>query len=62
MRELPSEDAKQQRAGLMMAAVYRTLLREIKADGAEKVLNSRTSLGGLHKCWLVFSVWLKVYQ
>ena len=62
MRELPSEDAKQQRAGLMMAAVYRTLLREIKADGAEKVLNSRTSLGGLHKCWLVFSVWLKAYQ
>ena len=59
MRELPSEDAKQQRAGLMMAAVYRTLLREIKADGAEKVLNSRTSLGGLHKCWLIFSVWLK---
>ena len=62
MRELPSEDAKQQRAGLMMAAVYRTLLREIKTDGAEKVLNSRTTLGGLHKCWLVFSVWLKPYK
>ena len=59
MRELPPEDTKQQRPGLMMAAVYRTLLREIKSDGAEKVLNSRTSLGGLHKCWLILSVWLK---
>ncbi len=62
MRELPKEDAKQQRAGLMMAAVYRTLLREIKGDGAEKVLNSRISLGGLHKCWLVFSVWFKRFE
>jgi 15-cis-phytoene synthase len=59
MRQLPIEDAPTQRPGLMMAAIYRTLLREIKADGAEKVLSSRTSLGGLHKCWLVFSVWLK---
>jgi 15-cis-phytoene synthase len=62
MRELPTEDAKQQRAGLMMAAVYRTLLREIKADGAEKVLNARISLGGLHKCWLIFSVWFKRFE
>jgi 15-cis-phytoene synthase len=58
LRELPTEDSKQQRAGLMMTAIYRTLLREIKAGSAEKVLNARTSLGGLHKCWLVFSVWL----
>lgn len=62
LRELPAEDANKQRPGLMMAAIYRTLLREIKADGAEKVLNSRTSLGGLHKCWLVFSVWLKRFN
>lgn len=57
--ELPSEDVKQQRPGLMMAAIYRTLLREIKLDGAQKVLNSRISLGGLRKLWLVFSVWLR---
>ncbi|MES2580224.1 MAG: presqualene diphosphate synthase HpnD [Pseudomonadota bacterium] len=57
--ELPNEDAKQQRPGLMMAAIYRTLLREIKLDGAQKVLNSRISLGGLRKLWLVFSVWLR---
>lgn len=59
MCELPEEDAKQQRPGLMMAAVYRTLLREIKSDGAEKVLNARTTLGALHKSLLVFSVWFK---
>ncbi len=57
--ELPNEDVKLQRPGLMMAAIYRTLLREIKLDGAQKVLNSRISLGGLRKLWLVFSVWLR---
>jgi len=57
LRELPIEDKKNQRAGLMMAAIYRTLLREIKADGAEKVLNSRTSLGTLHKLTLALKVW-----
>ena len=57
--ELPTEDRKNQRVGLMMAAIYRTLLREIKADGAQKVLNSRTSLGALRKIWLAFGVWIK---
>lgn len=55
---LPKEDKKQQRAGLMMAAIYRTLLREIKADGAEKVLNSKTSLGSLRKILIATRVWL----
>jgi phytoene synthase len=55
---LPSEDRKNQRVGLMMAAIYRTLLREIQVDGAQTVLNSRTSLGALHKFWLAFKVWL----
>jgi len=59
LRELPTEDHKSQRVGLMMAAIYRTLLREIKADGAQKVLNSRTSLGALRKFWLAFNVWIK---
>ena len=56
---LPPEDKKQQVTGLMMAAIYRTLLKEIKADGAEKVLNSKTSLGGLRKLWLAFSTWAR---
>ncbi len=59
LNELPKEDRKSQRVGLMMAAIYRTLLREIKADGAEKVLNSRTSLGALRKLSLAFKVWIK---
>ena len=59
LNELPDEDRKSQRVGLMMAAIYRTLLREIKTDGAQKVLNSRTSLGALRKLNLAFKVWLK---
>ena len=59
LRELPHEDAKQQRTGLMMAAIYRTLLREILQDGAQKVLNARISLGGFRKLWLVYAVWFK---
>ena len=59
LRELPAEDAKQQRTGLMMAAIYRTLLREIKADSAEKVLNSRTSLPPLRKFMLAARTYFK---
>jgi phytoene synthase len=59
LNELPNEDHKNQRVGLMMAAIYRTLLREIKADGAQKVLNSRTSLGTLRKVYLAFKVWIR---
>ncbi len=60
LRELPPEDAKQQRTGLMMAAIYRTLLREIRQDGAQKVLNARIALGGFRKLWLVYTVWLSL--
>ncbi len=59
MQELSPEDRKSQRVGLMMAAIYRTLLDEIKTDGAEKVLNSRTSLGAFRKFSLAFKTWLK---
>lgn len=58
LNELPLEDKKTQLPGLMMAAIYRTLLREIKAGGAEKVLNSRISLGTLRKFYLALRVWL----
>jgi phytoene synthase len=59
LRELPAEDAKQQRTGLMMAAIYRTLLREIKADSAEKVLNRKTSLPSLRKFMLAMKTYFK---
>lgn len=59
LRELPAEDAKQQRTGLMMAAIYRTLLREIKRDSAEKVLNSKTSLPPFRKFMLAMQTYFK---
>ncbi len=59
LRELPPEDAKQQRTGLMMAAIYRTLLREIKADSAEKVLNFRTKLPPFRKFLLAMQTYFK---
>ena len=59
LRELPTEDAKQQRTGLMMAAIYRTLLREIKADSAEKVLNSKTKIPPLRKLVLAAKTYFK---
>jgi len=59
LNELPAEDKKNQRVGLIMTAIYRTLLREIKIDGAEKVMNARISLGTLRKLWIAFSTWVK---
>jgi phytoene synthase len=56
---LPTEDHKNQRVSLMMASIYRTLLREIGASGAEQVLNARISLGALRKMLLALKVWLK---
>ncbi len=56
---LPAEDHKNQRVSLMMASIYRTLLREIGSSGAEKVLNARISLGALRKMLLALKVWLK---
>lgn len=59
LSELPPEDAKQQRTGLMMAAIYRTLLREIKADGAEKVLHHKISIPPARKLTLALKTFIK---
>lgn len=56
---LPAEDAKQQRAGLMMAAIYRTLLREIQADGAENVLSHKISIPPFRKLILAIKTFFK---
>jgi phytoene synthase len=55
---LPAVDRKTQRPGLVMAAIYRTLLREIAADGF-KVLDRRTSLTPLRKVWLAGTTWFR---
>ncbi|MBL8480650.1 MAG: presqualene diphosphate synthase HpnD [Rhodocyclaceae bacterium] len=54
--QLPAADRKAQRPGLMMARIYRTLLREIRHDGC-RVLDRRTSLTPLRKLWLAWSTW-----
>jgi phytoene synthase len=48
---LPEEDRPRQRPGLMMANIYRSLLREIEAQGFQ-VLHQRTSLTPLRKLWI----------
>jgi phytoene synthase len=56
---LPAEDRKPQRAGLIMAGIYRTLLDEIEADGF-RVLTQRTSLTPLRKFWIAWRTWATV--
>lgn len=52
---LPPEDRRAQKPGLMMASIYRTLLREIE-DEDFKVLNQRISLTPVRKLWLAWKV------
>ncbi len=56
--QLPAVDRKAQRPGLVMAAIYRTLLREIARDGFQ-VLDRRTSLTPLRKVWLAGTTWFR---
>jgi len=48
---LPPADLRAQKPGVMMANIYRTLLREIEADNFQ-VLHQRTSLTPLRKLWI----------
>lgn len=52
---LPAQDRRSQKPGLMMASIYRTLLREIERDGFQ-VLHQRTALTPLRKLWLAWKV------
>lgn len=55
---LPKEDRRAQRPGLMMAAIYRTLLGEIERDGFH-VLTQRISLTPLRKLWLAWKTYVR---
>ena len=55
---LPAADRRAQRPGLMMAAIYRTLLTEIEADGY-KVLSQRISLTPIRKLWLAWKTFIR---
>ena len=50
---LPPADRRAQKPGLMMASIYRTLLREIERDQFQ-VLNQRIGLTPLRKLWLAW--------
>ncbi len=55
---LPKEDRRAQRPGLMMAAIYRTLLDEIERDNFH-VLTQRISLTPLRKLWLAWKTYVR---
>ena len=55
---LPKEDRRAQRPGLMMAAIYRTLLTEVEADGYH-VLEHRISLTPIRKLWLAWKTYIR---
>jgi phytoene synthase len=57
MAALPAGDRRAQRPGLIMAAIYATLLDEIERDGF-RVLSGRTSLTPLRKLWIAWKTWL----
>lgn len=52
---LPAADRRAQKPGLMMASIYRTLLREIEAENFQ-VLHQRIRLTPLRKLWLAWKV------
>ncbi|MBI5861202.1 MAG: presqualene diphosphate synthase HpnD [Rhodocyclales bacterium] len=56
LKQLPACDRTAQRSGLIMAAIYRTLLAEIARDGCQ-VLRQRISLTPLRKFWLATKTW-----
>jgi phytoene synthase len=57
LAQLPREDRKAQRAGLIMAAIYRATLVELEKSGCH-VLRESLSLGTGYKLWLAIKTWL----
>jgi 15-cis-phytoene synthase len=55
---LAPEDRRRQRAGLIMAAIYRATLEEIRRDGY-RVLDRRIALTPLRKLWIAWKTWVR---
>ncbi len=53
LAQLPAADRRAQRTGLIMAAIYQTMLEEIARDGY-RVLDRRTSLTPLRKLYIAW--------
>ena len=58
MALLPAEDKKSQKVGLVMAAVYHTLLREIEKDGGGNVLKYKIAIPNPRKFRIALKTWL----
>lgn len=58
LAQLPLCDRKAQRPGLIMAAIYRALLDQIRQNGCQ-VLDRRASLSTSHKLWLIWRTYLQ---
>lgn len=57
IQALPAEDQRAQRPGLMMAAIYFSLLEEIRHEQWQ-VLHQRISLTPVRKFWLAWKNWV----
>ena len=57
LEQLPPADRRSQRPGLIMAAIYRALLEEIRRDGYA-VLRHRIALPPTRKLWIAWRTWL----
>lgn len=57
LSRLPAADRRRQRPGLVMAAIYRALLEEIRLDGF-RVLQHRIALPPLRKLLIAWRTWL----
>ncbi len=53
LEQLPEVDRMRQRSGIIMAEIYRTLLKEIANDGF-RVLEQRTGLTPIRKLWIAW--------
>jgi phytoene synthase len=54
---LPAADRRAQRPGLIMGAIYATLLDEIEREGF-RVLHQRIALTPLRKLWIAWRTWV----
>ena len=54
---LPETDRRAQRPGLVMAAIYRSLLDEIETSKTN-VLTTRATLSPIRKLWIAWRTWL----
>ncbi len=55
---LPKQDAKKQKVGLIMAAIYYQLLLEIERDGVEHILDHKIALPSARKFRIALKTWL----